>query len=141
MSGNGGGVNSIIIHGVIRPVPVTGQTYAKPTSSAPILIGDKGGIVVEGITPNVPEGSVTVSDVTVTDAGQTLLSVNKNRSSNTFQNNSGNNVYLAFDAAAVAGAGLTLYPYMAWEPNIVFNGEVTAVCDAGLTARVTVLES
>jgi len=133
-----GGPNQIVVHGVIRPTPIKGQTYSKPSVSAPLLIGAKGGLVVEGIDDNLPLGSVVVTDYTVTNVQSVVLTANVNRRTNIFQNNSSQNVYLAFDGNAVAGSGLTLYPYMSWEPNDVFQGIIRAIVSSG-TARLTVL--
>jgi len=135
------GVFNTIIHGIIRVVPVVGQTYAKPSVSAPILIGNKGGIIVEGISTNAPSGSVTDTDTNVTNVSATIMAANPNRNSNMIQNNGSMTIFLGFDgAAAVANTGVTIYPNTTWEPNVVFQGDVTAITSAGI-CRVTVLES
>jgi len=129
-----------VIHGIIRTVPIVGQVYAKKSVSAPMLIGNKGGIVVEGITPSAPAGAVIDTDFTVTNVSSVILTANANRSSNLFQNNGVNVVYLNFDAAAVAGAGVTLQPNAVWESTVIFQGTVQAITAAG-NSRVTVLQT
>lgn len=138
--GSGGGVLNVVIHGLIRTIPTLGQVFPKPTVSAPIQIGAKGGIRVEGIDTNVPINSAIMTDINVPNVTIQILAPNPQRNSNLIQNNGTVPVYLAFDAAAVAGAGLTLLPGVIWEAENVFQGQIQAVVTAG-TARVTVLES
>lgn len=140
MSGGGGGILNYIIHGIIRTTPIVGQTYAKGSASAPILIGPKGGIIVEGINSSVPATGVSVTDFVVNNVSQTILAADPNRTSNIFQNNGANDIWLGFDAPAVAGVGFRVYANTTWEAPIVFQGTVDAITAAG-TSNTAVMES
>lgn len=134
-----GNVLNMVIHGLVRVTRIVGQVYPTGTVSAPILIGAKGGIVVEGVDNNLPISTVTTNDINVALASIQIMAANPNRNANVFQNNGVNPVFLGFDTPAVINQGITLLPNVAWESNSVFQGAVFAIAAAGIN-RVTVLQ-
>lgn len=134
------GVLNMVIHGVLRIVNMTGQTYPTPTVSAPILIGPKGGIIVEGIATNVTAGSIVVTDTVVGLVSVEIMAANQNRNSNVIQNNSSNDIWLGFDTHAVANTGIRVYKNSMWEIPIVVQGSIEAIALAGANT-ITVMET
>lgn len=129
-----------VLMGIVRTSRLVGQTYPKGSASAPMTIGARGGINVEGIENVAAPGDVSVTDVTATTVSSTLLAANPDRISSVIQNNGSTTVFLAFDTAAVAGSGITLPAGVYWEPETVFLGEITVIT-ASSTSRVTALEA
>lgn len=135
------GVLNMVIHGVLRLANITGQSYGTPTVSAPILIGPKGGIIVEGIATNATSGSIVITQTTVGIVSVSIMAANPNRNSNVIQNNSGNDIWLGFDGApAVLNAGIRVYANSMWEIPLVIQGEIQAISAVAGNA-IVVMES
>ena len=125
-----------------RTPAILGVSSVDGTTVLPAEINPlTGGLLVEDLGGGGGSTTDTFSSISVTDAGQTVLNANTNRTGATVYNEGTDSVFLTLGTtASLTAYNVQMVASSYYEVPFGYTGKITAICNTGETATLRVGE-